>query len=387
MRDVLLSPGVPTEEKNSYTRIIGGLYALGTLILFIQAVLTQRFNNFHIFRSSWGHLIHGLPLYQLYPAEHGDLFLYHPSFPVLFFPFALLPVHLSLLLWMGLNTFALFYAVQQLPASARQRRLILLLVMLEVLNAIQSSQVNPLMTALMLLTVVNLEKGLVRSAALFTCILFFIKGYGAIVGIMFLFVDRKPYYLKYCIIFGLTGTLLPLLFISPATLWQHYADWFALITDPVIREDCSLFGMLHAFNQDFSRMPTLTDTWIFAVALGGLATAIVCTAIAGTQRSRFLLLGYLMIWVVIFNQAAESPTYVIAVTGAVFILTLYSHKSVKMVLLVLLIFVTSLCPTDLAPKFLNDLAVTYQLKAFPLIIVLLYIQATLFFQSGEVKID
>ncbi|WP_073085543.1 glycosyltransferase family 87 protein [Chitinophaga jiangningensis] len=363
------------------------MYTLGTLILFIQAVLTQRINNFHIFRSSWGHLVHGLPLYKFYPAEYGDLFLYHPSFPVLFFPFAVLPLQLSLLLWMLLNTFAVFYAVRQLPATPKQHNMILLLILLELLNAIQSSQVNPLMTALMLLTGINLQKGRVRSAALFTCILFFIKGYGAIVGIMFLFVDRKLEYLKYCIIFGITGTLLPLLFISPATLWQHYADWFALITDPFIREDCSLFGMLHAFHHDFSREPTPADTWIFAAAVGGLATAAVCTAIARTERSRFLLLAYLMIWVVIFNQAAESPTYVIAVTGAVSILTLYSHKSVKLVLLVLLIFVTSLCPTDLVPKFLNDLAVTYQLKVFPLTIVLSYIQVMLFFQSGEVKID
>lgn len=363
------------------------MYALGTLILFIQAVLTERFNNFYIFRSSWGHLVHGMPLYQLYPAEHGDLFLYHPSFPVLFFPFAVLPVHFSLLLWMMLNTFAVFYAVRQLPATVKQQHAILLLIMLELLNAIQSSQVNPAMTAMMLLTLIHLQKGKVRTAALFTCLLFFIKGYGAIVGIMFLFVDRKLEYLKYCIIFGLAGTLLPLLFISPATLWQHYQDWFALITDPVIREDCSLFGMLHAFAHDFSRMPTRADSWIFLAALGGLITAATCTAIARSERSRYLLLGYLMIWVVIFNQAAESPTYVIAVTGAVTVLTLYSHKSVKMVLLVLMIFVTSLCPTDLVPKFLNDLAVTYQLKALPLTIVLLYIQLTLFFQSGEVKID
>ncbi len=378
---------LPTVRERRFSLLIASIFLLGTLILYCQALVTERFNNFIIFRTSWTHLVEHLPLYDLYPTAYFDYYLYHPSFPILFLPFALLPVQVGLLLWMLFNSGLVLYAVHQLPATPKQKNIIAALVMLEVLNAVQSSQVNPAMVALMLLTVVNFERRNVRLAALFTCLCFFIKGYGAVVGILFLFYDQKQEYLKYCLIYGLIGTLLPLMVITPAELLQTYHDWFQLISSPEIKEDGSLFATIDAFRHLPYTASTVVDKIVMGVAFAGLMLAMFNTARAKDSRSRWLMAAYLLIWAVIFNQATEPPTYVIAVTGAVAILVMFSHKCVTILLLTFLIFVTSLCPTDLVPKFINLIAVEYHLKSLPCLFVLLYIQSSLFFQSGKVKID
>jgi len=378
---------LPTVREKRYSILIASVYLLGTLILYIQALLTERFNNFIIFRTSWSHLVQHMPLYDLYPNAYYDYYLYHPSFPVLFLPFAILPVPIGLLLWMLFNSGLVLYAVYQLPVTPKQKNIISALVMLEVLNAVQSSQVNPAMVALMLLTVVNFERRNVKLAALFTCLCFFIKGYGAIVGILFLFYDQKQEYLKYCLLYGLIGTLLPLQMIPPGELLQSYHDWFQLISSPEIKEDGSLFATIDAFRHLPYTASTFVDKIVLLVAVLGLITAMVNTARAKDSRSRWWMAAYLLIWAVIFNQATEPPTYVIAVTGAVAVLVMFSHKCVTILLLTFLIFVTSLCPTDLVPKFINLTAVEYHLKALPCLFVLIYIQSSLFFQSGKVKID
>ncbi|NIG56596.1 glycosyltransferase family 87 protein [Chitinophaga sp. Cy-1792] len=377
-------PQAPTTRARRYAAVIAGAYLLGTLVLFIQAVLTGKYNNFTIFSHSWQHLTTHLPLYNLYPEEYFDYYLYHPTFPILFMPFAILPGHAGLLLWLLFNSMVFLYAVYQLPMNWQKKNLMAGLVLLEILNAIQSSQSNPLMVALMLLTVVQLEKRNVKLAALFTCILFFIKGYGAIIGLLFLFYPGKKKFLKYCFAFGIGGSLLPLLVISPAELIQTYKDWFLLITSATIKEDASLYGMFHAMRHESYLITTGMDKAILVFSIIGLLAAIVCTAIAGTQQSRFLFAAYLLIWIVIFNQSTESPTYAIAATGAVMALVMFSQNIMKWILLGLLIFVTSLAPTDLVPSSINHLAVDLQLKALPCLLILLFLQSTLFFHRRQV---
>ncbi|MFB6456318.1 glycosyltransferase family 87 protein [Chitinophaga sp. Hz27] len=374
----------PTTKAKRYAAVIAGAYMLGTLVLFIQAVLTTKYNNFTIFSHSWQHLSEHLPLYNLYPDEYFDYYLYHPTFPILFLPFAILPSHAGLLLWLLFNSAMVLYAIYQLPMDWRKKNLMSGLLLIEIMNAIQSSQSNPLMVALMLLTLVQFEKKNVKQAALFTCILFFIKGYGAIIGILFLFYGDKKKFLKYCFAFGIAGSLLPLLVISPMELIHAYKDWFHLISSATIKEDGSLFGMIHAMRHEPYLISTGMDKIVLVLAVIGLLTAIICTAVAGTQQSRFTLAAYLLIWIVIFNQSTESPTYAIAVTGAVMALVMCSQKFIKWFLLGLLIFVASLAPTDLVPTSINHLAVSFQLKALPCLIILLFLQSTLFFHRRQV---
>jgi hypothetical protein len=110
------------------------------------------------------------------------------------------------------------------------------------------------------------------------------------------------------------------------------------------------------------------------------------------SKFRFLYAGSWLIWMVIFNHMAESATYVIAVGGALLILTslyfaesspdttenklglrqMMNSQTSKIWILgfVLLILFTVLGPTDIYPKPLRLWIVEQaQLKAFPCILI------------------
>lgn len=345
-------------------------FLLITLVLYIQLVTSGRYNNFIIFRSSWQHLLASLPLYSAYPAEYFDYFLYHPSFPVLFSPFAILPERVGLLCWLAFSSALFLYALSRLPLPERTRYALAWFLLLELGNALQSSQTNPAMTAFMLLTVVHLQREEPGKAALFTCLAFFIKGYGAIVGLLFFFFPKKWEYVNYCLLYGLIGSLLPLLFVSPETLINYYTAWYNLLTSSGIKEDGSLLGSLHQITGGTFRYDQ-------AMIIGGavLLAGIFFTALLRRQTGGpWLMLAALMIWIVIFNQSAESPTYIIAVAGAGVALFQPPMGRWAIFLLFLTLAVTCLFPTDLVPKAINQLAVNYRVKAWPCAFVLLFIQ-------------
>ena len=70
-------------------------------------------------------------------------------------------------------------------------------------------------------------------------------------------------------------------------------------------------------------------------------------------RYRLTWFAALLIWMVIFNHKAESPTFIIAFTG-IALWVFGSHKTNFLVLLAILAFVfTSLVPTDIFPLSLR----------------------------------
>lgn len=95
----------------------------------------------------------------------------------------------------------------------------------------------------------------------------------------------------------------------------------------------------------------------------------------GNPQFRCLLLASLLIWVIIFNHKAESPTYIIAMSGVAIWYFTQPKRPVNLVLLLLALALTSLSPTDLFPRYLRDHFFSpYKLKALPVILVWLKIQ-------------
>ncbi|PSL32240.1 glycosyltransferase family 87 protein [Chitinophaga ginsengisoli] len=358
--------------------VIAALYFVATIILYIQAVTTGRYNNFIIFRTSFYHLVHGLPLYQLYPAEYYDYFLYHPSFPVLFAPFALLPQEVGLLGWLLASTAIFLYMVRQLPFADNIKYVIAWFLLIELSNAIQSEQTNPAMAALMVLTVVSLHRQQSMRAALFAALCFFIKGYGAITGLAFLFFPRKGAFIGWGLVWTIAGSALPLLFISPQLLWQHYVDWFQLLTSSTIKEDGSLLGMLHVMLGLQPAVIELFDKIALLIAVALLLHVLICGLVKRVQGYPWMLLAYLLIWIVVFNQSTESPTYIMAVTGvAIGCYAMPLPQGWRKGLLWFTLVVVSLSPTDLVPKFINQYAIAWHIKALPCTVALLFLQASI----------
>ena len=85
---------------------------------------------------------------------------------------------------------------------------------------------------------------------------------------------------------------------------------------------------------------------------------------------RYLLLSSILIWIVIFNHKAESPTFIIAMTGVALWFTRSEKNVINIILFMSAFILTSLSPTDIFPRFLREEYVRpYTLKAVPCILI------------------
>ena len=91
-----------------------------------------------------------------------------------------------------------------------------------------------------------------------------------------------------------------------------------------------------------------------------------------------------MIGVVIFSSSAESSTFVIAVTGIGiwYVIQDDSKKKWNTALLIFVILLTSLSPTDLFPPYVREhFILPYSLKALPCFIVWCVLMYQLLFKD------
>jgi hypothetical protein len=85
---------------------------------------------------------------------------------------------------------------------------------------------------------------------------------------------------------------------------------------------------------------------------------------------KLLLLSSILIWIVIFNHKAESPTFIIAMLGVGIWFLLSPKNLINWSLFVFAILFTCLSPTDLFPKSVRmDFVKPYVMKAVPCIFI------------------
>ena len=82
------------------------------------------------------------------------------------------------------------------------------------------------------------------------------------------------------------------------------------------------------------------------------------------------MLASMLVWVIIFNHKAESPTFIIAVAGAGIWYFATEHKAWRTALLLLVFVGTCLSPTDIFPAVIKqNFFKPYVIKAIPCIIL------------------
>ena len=82
---------------------------------------------------------------------------------------------------------------------------------------------------------------------------------------------------------------------------------------------------------------------------------------AGTAYGRLAFLASLLVWAVIFNHKAESPTFVVAMTGVCIWYFTQTRTTWRTAMVAAAMVLTSLSPTFMFPPFLRT-AVVYPLK-------------------------
>ena len=358
--------------------ILGVICFLAVLIVTLQGALHgtktyeeggieyTKYNNYVIFKQSYFHLIENKDLYQLYPQEHWDLYKYSPTFSLFMGLLAYLPDFLGLLIWNLLNAFVLFFSLWKLPFSSDKKRIwAFLFLVIELVTSLQNAQSNGLMAGLIILAFIYLEKKNIALATLCIVATIFIKLFGIVAFALFLFYPNKLKSALYSLGWILLLGVLPLILISPEQLTFLYKSWGNLLqNDHSISIGFSVSGWLFTWcGLNLKTVSLVVGTFLFCVPF-------IHYKYFNEVRFKLLYLASILLWIVIFNHKAESPTFVIAVTGVAIWFFTQEFNKLNFSFLILALLFTVLAATDLFPKFIrDDYFIPYVVKAVPCIFI------------------
>lgn len=359
-------------DRPSYWPLAACL-AAAVLVAIQKGVAAGHPGNFLLFRATYHRLVAGKDIYYPPPGEMTG-FLYSPTFALLFAPFAVWPVPIGLLLWDGLNAFALYYGLTRV-LPPRRARLAIALVFLDLLRSLQNSQSNALVAGLILAAFVAFER---RSEAVGTAAVWlgaFIKIFPLAAGVLGLAGPRRWRVVAWSLAWGAALAVLPLLVLSPAAFADVYRQWWS-----ILQRDAGLQGQ--------SVMRILTDWFGLAapnwtVQLGGMVLLLAPLAVrpARWQDARFRLrfLSALLLSLVIFNHQAESASFVIATSGIAVWYVTTSRDWWRTALVALTLLGVAVPELFFVPYHVyHDVVWAHALNAFPCLLVWLVIQGELF---------
>ncbi|WP_291403979.1 glycosyltransferase family 87 protein [Daejeonella sp.] len=354
---------------------ISSLWFIITAFAILKLLSSGNFNNYLIFKFTFYSLVNERNFFLPQPENFQHYNLYGPIFSVFIAPFAILPNWLGHTLWTIFNSSVLFIAIRKLPLPSGATLAIILIAAHENLTSILSSQFNPSMTAIILLSFSFIVKKKDFWAAFMIVLGTFIKLYG-IVGLAFFFFssDKKKLILG-LIFWSIIAFTLPMLFSSPEFIIQSYKDWYLAVSQKNIMnstlitdQDICLMGMVRRISGDNS-----IQNWPFILA-GLILFILPYFRFSQFKENNFrlMLLASTLIFTVIFSTSSESPTYVIAFVGvAIWFVIQPSPKNKWILFLFIFAFLlTSMSPSDLFPKFIrNEYIKPYSLKALPCVLI------------------
>ncbi|MBX3377318.1 MAG: DUF2029 domain-containing protein [Phycisphaeraceae bacterium] len=347
-------------------RFLLGVYIALALILSAYQFFLRpdSIKNLVIFRNSFDHLLNNDNLYLPYEEKQFDVFRYSPTFALFMAPLRALPLGAAVVAWNLCNALALFLAARKLPIKPAAAAGVLLFVIPQLSTSMQNNQSNGLMAGLMIGTLAAFECRRPILAAMLASFGFFIKIYGAAVGMLFLCFKGKARF----IIGGLA--CVAALWSAPAAitgfgpLITHYQQW---------REQVQEGGPRL---MKYSVM-TVTEKWTGVVLpdwyfiLPGLLLLLLPLRRVrhyANRRFRIMFAAYITVFVVVFNPMAESPTYIIAMAGAAVWGLVEPRSWLRSIVLLSVFFITGLSHSDLCPSYIrHEIVAKYGLKAVPCI--------------------
>jgi len=343
-------------------------------------------NNYLIFRTSYYHFKDHLNLYLLYPAEYYDVFIYGPLFTVFIAPLSLMPEGWGFFFWEVGNAAAFLWAVHLLPFNNRIKTAVLLLCVMEFANSSHYMQFNPLIAAMIILAFVMVKKEKEGYATLFVIFGALMKIYPVAGLAFFVFSKHKVKFVVWSAVWLVVGLALPAIIAGPSFLVQSYHDWFAALSYKNLHNQSLTTGqdwcIMGAARRIFRN--AAIPNWPFFL-MGMIAFCIPLLRFRQYASLKFQLqiMCSVLLMVVIFSTGSEHPTFIIATAGAVIYIMMQQKPFTpfNIVMLVLLIVITGLGPSDAFPKpariFMQNLA----MKAWPCIIMWFIIAYELIFKD------
>ncbi|MBC7413022.1 MAG: DUF2029 domain-containing protein [Bacteroidia bacterium] len=356
------------------------LTVIAIAVIVVQKITLHSANNFFIFKASLGHLLAHQNLYLYYANEYEDLFLYNPTFVVLFAPFALLPSQLGMMAWLTTVGLGYYYAFTQLTLFKHRAIAVFLFCFIEMITSLQGLQLNALNAVLMLLAYQYMKDKKPYLAGFITAFVFFVKVYPAAIGIVLLLMPLRNKYLLSCIVSSILFAVLPLVFISFTDLILVYQQWFEVLTHDTGADNASqgisLVAILYKW---FNNSPPIAPAILQLVGLTVTLFPLIKVKQWASNQFQLLVLASVMMFIILFNHAAESPTYIIAVMGVCVWYCAIETTIVNKLLMLLVFLFCVLLPTDVYPKAWRvAYFVPYSIKTIPILLVWLKLQLDIF---------
>lgn len=370
----------PSDRTRLLAAAIAALWLAAVIGATVQQGVLHQNNNFLIFRAASWHLLHDQDLYAAYPALHFDYYKYSPTFALLFLPFALPPFWIAMLLWNALNAAALYFAIGTV-LPLRRANVARAIVFLDMLGSLQNVQSNALVAALIIFTFAAYERRHTVLGSASATIGAVIKVF-PLAGVSFaLFHRRKVRVAVALVVSAVVLAALPLLVTTPGVLRMQYASWKAISALDAQTRGFSVMEMVH--------LVTRTDWPNWPIQLLG-AVLLVAPMIArplrhGEWKFRRLYLCSVLLFCLIFNHKAESPAFVIGVSGmAIWFAALDQRTRWEWALFIGIVLFTILASSDAMPRVLQrELFDPYRLKVVPLIVMWVEIQRRLWRRVGR----
>ena len=389
--------------KNSLQKIkIAWPKVLTTLWFLLPAVFAivkyslgaKAYNNYLIYKHVFLNIVRQANLYDFYPGRYLYQNHYGPSFSLIIAPFALLPDAIGIVLWCLANALFLFYAIKKLPLERNAIQMVMSISLLEMCGSIQSQQFNPMLCSWIILAFVHVMKGRTGMAAFFISGGFLVKVYGIVALLFTPFTGKNRSMMVWMITALVILVCIPMLYADASFVLQSYVDWYHRLlgknqenimtnfTDGM--QDISAMGMVRRITgiSSLSNMLFLFPAGILTLL------PLLKRKYFDDNRFRLFYLAQVLIGLVIFSTSAESPTYVIAVTGFAIWYAAFGEDRPQWMkwMLVLLFLLTILSSTDLFPRYIrNTLIKPYALKALPCVLAWGAITVQLlFYRRGNV---
>ena len=355
---------------------------------------TKAYNNYLIYKHVFLNIVRQANLYDFYPGSYLYQNHYGPSFSLIIAPFALMPDSIGILLWCLANALFLFYAIKKLPLEPKAIQMVMSISLLEMCGSIQSQQFNPMLCSWIILAFVHVMKGRTGIAAFFISGGLLVKLYG-IVGLLFTpFSGRYRSMIAWMITAVLILACIPMLYADESFVLHSYVDWYHRLlgknqenimtnfTDGM--QDISAMGMVRRITGISS-----LSNMLFLFPAGVLTLLpLLKRKYFDDNRFKLFYLAQVLIGLVIFSTSAESPTYVIAVTGFAIWYAAFGEDRPPWMkwMLVLLFLLTILSSTDVFPSYIrNSLIKPYALKALPCVLAWGVITVQLlFYRRGNI---
>jgi hypothetical protein len=379
------------------TKLFNNRLFIFSFFVLLPAITTYRqyhtgasHNNYLIFIYTYFHANDHLSLFARYP-EYGDMNHYGPLFALIIAPFAQFPEFIGMFFWELANSLFLYFAIRSLPMKDTKVNAVYWIIAHELLTALFACQINPSITAIIVLSYTLIDKKQNFWAACLIMLGTFIKLYGIVGLAFFFFVKEKPKFIAYCIFWAIIFFALPMLFYGHEYILSQYKEWYLSLSAKQLEnatlvswQDISVMGLFRRISGDASipNLPFLI-TGIILFCLPYLRIKQY-----KSQDFRLMYLASTLIFTVIFSNSSESPTYILAFTGVAiwFVLQKKPVQPLVIALFIFAILLTTLAPSDFYPRYIREhYIMRYSLKALPCVLIWLFITYQMTFKQFDLK--